>query len=444
MLEQGSTQNLMDYSTGTELWKYQWDYTHNPEGGWFVFEDSEEGGFLYGITWLGNYLWGLAPDNQEGQIEADRMLFKYVYQNYDDYFNKSKIKDTNLEIEKYKNWSARKSSHQGTAKKVFNGFKIDKTTFSLFNEGIYFEDYTLEGKNYKFAIYSKIEGITLNKDIRLKSFTSLRYNTSIKVGYTVDYGLIVFYDASGNMQMAFQIIGGNSPKEAVIKWVNYLGLILQSEEQQEEDKENSIQKILKSVQLYALEKLNEIWGEEEAKYEDVMLNNVKWVSQFDPVISNGCSSGCCWYTSDYILKQTTGKGAPQDAANDIAVLASASDYNTLVSTGNFENRLSYLEGQIVENGSPVVVGVHYFIADEPYNTNKATRHFFVIVGKGYDPTTKSNYFRYYEVGTNPEHEENRGKHENNRLNVDKKKKLLSGKRGYDTRFYTVTEIRISK
>jgi hypothetical protein len=23
----------MDYSAGTELWKYQWDYIHNPEGG---------------------------------------------------------------------------------------------------------------------------------------------------------------------------------------------------------------------------------------------------------------------------------------------------------------------------------------------------------------------------------------------------------------------------
>ena len=28
---------------GTELFKYQWDFIHNPEGGWFVFEDSEEG-----------------------------------------------------------------------------------------------------------------------------------------------------------------------------------------------------------------------------------------------------------------------------------------------------------------------------------------------------------------------------------------------------------------
>jgi hypothetical protein len=40
---QGSTNNLMDYSQGTELWKYQWDFIHNPEGGWHIFEDVEEG-----------------------------------------------------------------------------------------------------------------------------------------------------------------------------------------------------------------------------------------------------------------------------------------------------------------------------------------------------------------------------------------------------------------
>jgi hypothetical protein len=42
----------MDYSTGTELWKYQWDFTHNPQGGWFVFEDESEGGALTNYKYL--------------------------------------------------------------------------------------------------------------------------------------------------------------------------------------------------------------------------------------------------------------------------------------------------------------------------------------------------------------------------------------------------------
>jgi hypothetical protein len=45
-LPEGSTQNLMDYSAGTELFKYQWDFIHNPEGGWFLWEDVEEGAYV--------------------------------------------------------------------------------------------------------------------------------------------------------------------------------------------------------------------------------------------------------------------------------------------------------------------------------------------------------------------------------------------------------------
>ncbi|MBN2750868.1 MAG: hypothetical protein JXR57_15365 [Bacteroidales bacterium] len=42
-LPESTTSNLMDYKNGTDLLKYQWDYIHDPEGGLFLFEDSEEG-----------------------------------------------------------------------------------------------------------------------------------------------------------------------------------------------------------------------------------------------------------------------------------------------------------------------------------------------------------------------------------------------------------------
>jgi hypothetical protein len=179
------------------------------------------------------------------------------------------------------------------------------------------------------------------------------------------------------------------------------------------------------------------------KYEEVYLSNVQWYSQFDTII--GCNGdGCCWHAANYILNQATGKNAPQNTANNIAILASPSNYNQLIATVNFENKLTYLENKITEGGEPVVIGVHYNRTDAPYNTNDATRHFIVIVGKGYDETKKANYFRFYEVGTNTTNEETRGKNESNRLYVDKEKRTISGKRGYDNRFYTVTEIRENK
>jgi hypothetical protein len=43
---EGTTQNLMDYTNGTELWKYQWDLIHNPETIVLGALDEEEGAML--------------------------------------------------------------------------------------------------------------------------------------------------------------------------------------------------------------------------------------------------------------------------------------------------------------------------------------------------------------------------------------------------------------
>ncbi|GJM33487.1 MAG: hypothetical protein DHS20C18_24880 [Saprospiraceae bacterium] len=41
-LSQGSTQNLMDYSTGTDLYKYQWDLVHDPANVWSAADADED------------------------------------------------------------------------------------------------------------------------------------------------------------------------------------------------------------------------------------------------------------------------------------------------------------------------------------------------------------------------------------------------------------------
>ncbi|MBR2196584.1 MAG: hypothetical protein IJ911_13355 [Salinivirgaceae bacterium] len=44
--QQGTTRNLMDYNgTNSELYKYQWDYIHNPQEGivrWLVEDEESE------------------------------------------------------------------------------------------------------------------------------------------------------------------------------------------------------------------------------------------------------------------------------------------------------------------------------------------------------------------------------------------------------------------
>lgn len=57
-LAKGATTNLMDYSTkpnATDLFKYQWDYCHNPENMTGLFQDEEEGEYAP-VTWISSII----------------------------------------------------------------------------------------------------------------------------------------------------------------------------------------------------------------------------------------------------------------------------------------------------------------------------------------------------------------------------------------------------
>jgi len=60
--EQGSTDNLMDYSAGTELWKHQWKLIQNPSSMLFKFL-QDEGGAEYKFGAANQYI-GFSPDGR--------------------------------------------------------------------------------------------------------------------------------------------------------------------------------------------------------------------------------------------------------------------------------------------------------------------------------------------------------------------------------------------
>jgi uncharacterized protein YvpB len=143
--------------------------------------------------------------------------------------------------------------------------KKDKMSFSLHDGGIYMEEYELEKQTYQVAVYSKKTAIELSQDIRIASYSALRNNKSIKAGYRdgEGFGLIVFYDNAGAMQMVIQVMGGSDPETMTSQWMNYLGLILPSEEQKKADK--TLTQKLVSVALLPLEILMKIWGNDWEK-----------------------------------------------------------------------------------------------------------------------------------------------------------------------------------
>lgn len=368
----------------------------------------------------------MAPDAQESQVETDRALFKHVFENYDKYYNDSKTKDVNLGIEAHRNWSVRRASHQGIAKKVFKGVIEERTSFSLHEEGIYFEDYTLEEIPYKVAVYSKKETVNIDQDIRIESFKSLRHNKSIKVGYTSDYGLIVFYDTDGKVQMVLQIIGGNTPKEAVLQWVNYLGILLPSEVQQEEDKENSIQTILKSVKLYALGKLSEIWGERAESSKDVEKEIIEQVIPDDLHVRQG--PGECLISCEKIISDA---GYTHDKLN-VMVLTTNVNGNDFDFHRECVLRAVEVINQHLESGKPIIVGVNY--KDGSSNFDGVTDHWVVITGRGRDST--GIYYNFFEVAQ----DKDKGVSDDNKLYL-LESGILKGKctcnRNYENQWVTM-------
>lgn len=77
----------------------------------------------------------------------------------------------------------------------------------------------------------------------------------VKAGYTKrsgGYGIISFFD--GNRPLMILQIIDSEPKHAVERWMNYLSLILPSDEQKSADGDN-----ISGFNLHSLDKLKEIW-----------------------------------------------------------------------------------------------------------------------------------------------------------------------------------------
>jgi len=276
-LKKNSTSNLMDYADGTHLAKWQWDLIHDPGVVVRLFERDKDAQIIHGITWLGDYLWGIAPDIQEKEIENDLSLYQHVNDQYESYFSQSASSDVSLTLSPYEGWSIRTASHNNICHKVFDKLKSQEAIhLKLNNLGIYLEKHTLENKDYRVVIYSRSNDIDLSSSIRLQSLTSLRKHKEIKAGYTKDFGLIVFYDEEKKMQMLIQIQGG-SPKEATLQWLNYLGLVVPLEKEVKEDA--SLLSQIGKVILHSFPRLSEIW--KDVKVENFIVEMYNEGEKFD-------------------------------------------------------------------------------------------------------------------------------------------------------------------
>jgi hypothetical protein len=457
---------LMDYGEGREFCKLEWDAINAPGLviGMFETDDASQLAIWGGITWIGDILGGLATDNQEKEIEKTQALFDHLYDNYADYFEKSKADNINVTKVEYKDWSIRKSSHSGKiAKSIYSKFNVKQdNTINLHEKGIYVENYELEGKSYQVAVYSAKSTVDLKNDkIRLKGYKELAKHTYVKAGYTKKYGIIVLYDESKKFQLLLQISDGDNPEKVAEQWLNYLAIVVASDEQKEYDKSIWDKIKDKISKLFTKEELPKVW--EEDTTDDIILdpNGDWWVTQFDePLFGNETcwNQECCnkaarrivsnagTTVDERIIISQTSRSCEDEKETRIHYDDSGLSFNN----DKFDEAVLVIDISLKEHKLPIMVGVQhpykdkdnnwYYKCGSQSNNPRATNHFIVIVGKGYDKAKKMDFYYFYEVGIS---NKTKGTSRNNKFWVDTKQHVIKGDVSTQDKkdYYIVTDVR---
>jgi hypothetical protein len=335
---------------------------------------------LRDILWLGDIFGGLAPDNQEKEIEKVQTLFDHVYNNYSNYFEKSKTSDTNISDSQYAQWSVRNFSHQNKVCKALYAKLVqnEAPTFNLYENGIFVEKYKLDDKEYNVAVYSFAKDILLPRnDIKLTGYKDLADNKKVKAGYTKKYGFIVFYNESKQPIMLIQI-AGNNPEEDAKQWLNYLAIVLKSEEQTKKDE--AIKE--KVPAIHTKEELPKVWNNvSESDNPEAIVPEDDFVTQ---------QAGQCYQACVDIMKNFD-ENITVSWDSWFLAAKNENDEDCVVKEC-YEEAIVVLDG-LITNRTPVIVGVDY--KDGSSNSDNITDHWVVIVGKGTD--AKGVYYTYYEV-----------------------------------------------
>jgi len=287
---EGSTDNLMDYSDGTFLNKYQWDLIHDPRRIVRVAQDEGEGASL--VSNLDNLAtWSeLFPELNETELGFMQRVYDTVGSNYDALHSASISQNVLLSGDLNK-WSIRKSSHSSADRVESVAKNIATNTSpsysSVDTNEIYVKKYEYreltfmlgqlldETKSTNVALYSYVDKISFTKTV-LESLENLKDEARIKVGsfnfssnvsnnrtmtigggdnsqssnpdavstyvalpeipsYTYeinDYVLIAFYSNEGsNPDFVFQLIPDESESEyEVAAWLTHIGVLEQESE----------------------------------------------------------------------------------------------------------------------------------------------------------------------------------------------------------------------
>ena len=234
-LRKGSTDNLMDYGTGTRLHKYQWDFVHNPKAmlGWF--QDDEENA-LDACFWAKSLLKYNEVFGQKHPLEADLPRYEEVRDNFDTYWQQSKAlfaqhrfgnnKQNNLALKADAAWTIRNASHYQKEDATFfvdlaiKRLVSQQPRVQLHPEGITLAKVTLEGVPFRVALHSTDEYVDPDY-IRVEELCELVDTKKVQV-LIEDGQLLIAYLKEGQAELVLQVLSDDW--DHGVLWLKYLGI----------------------------------------------------------------------------------------------------------------------------------------------------------------------------------------------------------------------------
>ncbi len=474
---QGTTNNLMDYNNGTHLNKYQWIKIHNPKSmiAWTLDDDESE------LTWTfidrkhtlllnhiyeNNKIINLAYSNkiQENSNEESINLI-YEDEEAEKWSDEEKTWIDQWDIGTY-DGDKISESIINKIQSANGGEKIE--TITLEKDRIYIGKYTIDDKDYPVAIYSKKKTLDNLTKIQITDLDDLTNDENRKHFYCdegiIKYFIIAFYEEGNetpSLIMQIEKFNVSEWENTKKKWLEYLGILL-SEEEEEETKDIMVNAIWISqfsseINGRACHWCGELGkccnggkacskcpNDDSKECCEVECNDTTLVTDCDTCSlgtlckTKYCRSNNCCYQASLAIIEKFNVTTDRTQSIDIATLISDTEWSLQSDLQSnlslFELSISYIDKSL-KAGKPIVIGVHYNNNyPKTYNTNKATFHFMVIIGKIYK--NDKVYYRFYDPGrTN----ELNGKSENNLLKIDNKQNLIYG--DYRSKTYTVTEVR---
>ena len=202
--QQGTTRNLMDYNgTADELYKYQWDYIHNPQAGivrWLVDDEEGEGSYSFDFNFY-DYFFSQIGNELSAMADAVTSTISSWFK-----YQKKEEKPVIPEL----------SDNQKAIIDILTGIHNAEKTYTIKQRGsIYSGNVKIDGTEYKIALHIQPD---LEFRLAINGYVTLNKLSYTKDEYD-DYTLLHFKQSDDSDKVALTIQVEKSKAKDLEKWL---------------------------------------------------------------------------------------------------------------------------------------------------------------------------------------------------------------------------------